>query len=213
MKTHPLIVSVIAFLFAGNALAQQVVEDRRESLVFGVKGGINYSNVWDEQGQDFQADSKAGLAAGAFLAVPIGKYLGIQPELLYSQKGFQGAGTLLGTPYSFSRTTNYLDIPIQVAFKPAPYITILGGPQYSYLMSQTDRRTYGSNSVAQEQEFDNENIRKNILGFVIGVDVNVNHFVISGRSAWDFQTNNGDGTSSTPRYKNQWLQLTLGYRF
>eukprot|EP01035_Chromulina_nebulosa_P004934 gene4934-6703_t len=34
--------------------------DMREKLTFGIKAGINYSNVWDEQGQDFEADPRVG---------------------------------------------------------------------------------------------------------------------------------------------------------
>jgi len=37
--------------------------------------------------------------------------------------------------------------------------------------------------------------------------------VLSGRVAWDLYDNNGDGTSTTPRYKNVVGQITLGYRF
>lgn len=82
-------------------------EDYRENLKFGLKAGANYSNVWDENDNDFEADGKAGFAAGAFLHIPIGKFLGVQPEVLYAQKGFQGSGVLLGQPYDFKRTTNY----------------------------------------------------------------------------------------------------------
>lgn len=72
--------------------------------------------------------------------------------------------------------------------------------------------TFGSNSTDQEQQFENDNIRKNILGFVVGVDIIVQSVVVSARGAWDFQRNNGDGTNSTPRYKNQWVQLTIGFK-
>ena len=68
-------------------------------------------------------------------------------------------------------------------------------------------------NTEQEDEFDNENIRKNTLGASLGLDININHFVIGARAAWDLQDNKGDGTSSTPRYKNTWLQATVGFKF
>lgn len=213
MKT--LFISITALLFSlhSNTIsAQSSDNDARESLAFGIKAGINYSNVWDDKGQDFEADPRIGFAGGIFLGIPIGTYLGVQPEMLISQKGFEGSGTLLGTPYSFSRTTTYLDIPLQLQFKPVQFVTILAGPQYSYLVHQKSIYTFGTNSVAQEQEFENDNIRKNVLGFVAGLDINVQHVVISARMGWDFQANNGDGTSYTPRYKNKWIQLTAGFR-
>jgi hypothetical protein len=212
MKKSFIIISSLCFFLATTLVAQTTDTDPRENLSFGIKAGINHSNVWDEQGQDFKADPRFGFAGGVFLGVPIGKYLGFQPEILFSQKGFQASATLLGTSYSFSRTTSYIDIPLQLQVKPTEYLTILLGPQYSYLMNQKDVYSFGTNSSAQEQEFQNENIRKNTLGFVVGADVTIQHIVISGRMGWDFQTNNGDGTSSTPRYKNKWLQLTIGFK-
>lgn len=202
-------------LFLGAALkAQDTEKDKnpREDVQFGVKAGLNRSNVWDEQGQDFKADPRFGFAGGVFFGVPIGKYLGFQPELLLSQKGFQGSGTLLATPYSFSRTATYIDIPLQLQVKPADFLTVVAGPQYSYLMNVKNVYTLGINSYEQEQEFNNDNVRKNTLCFVAGADVIIYHVVVSGRLGWDFQTNNGDGTSVTPRYKNKWLQLTVGFK-
>jgi hypothetical protein len=196
---------------AGPLFAQKDYDDLREDLTFGLKAGINYSNVWDETGQDFEADAKLGFAGGVFVSIPIGKYIGFQPEALISQKGYKGSGTLLGVPYSTSRTTSYLDIPLQVQFKPSEFVTFLAGPQYSYLVQQNDKFTFGANSTDQEREFSNENIRKNTLGLVIGADIMLKQIVLSGRAGWDIQNNNGDGTSNTPRYKNQWLQCTVGF--
>lgn len=185
-------------------------QDRRERIEFGGKLGLNYSNVWDSRGEEFRADAQTGFAGGIFLGIPIGQFLGIQPEVLFSQKGFRGSGTLLASSYSFSRTTSYVDIPLQVQLKPASFLTLLAGPQFSYLLHQKDRYTFGSNSNEQEQEFENDNIRKNVLGFVAGADFIYRFLVVSGRVGWDFQNNAGDGSSSTPRYKNQWLQFTVG---
>ena len=182
-------------------------------LQFGLKAGLNYSNVYDEEGDEFNADSKFGLAAGAYLGIPVGKYLGIQPEVLVSQKGFQASGMILGSKYNFTRTTTYIDIPIQVAFKPSEFFTLLAGPQYSYLINQRDVFQNATTSIAQEQEFENDNIRKNIFGVVGGLDINLKHITLGSRIGWDVQNNKGDGTSTTPRYKNVWFQGTVGYAF
>lgn len=187
-------------------------QDRRQNLELGAKAGINVSNVWDTEGQAFEADSKIGFAGGVFLGIPIGTLIGLQPEVLISQKGFKGSGMLLSFPYTFKRTTTYLDVPLQLQIKPSEFLTIVGGPQFSYLLNQKDEYTFGTNSTEQEEAFDNDNIRKNIFGFVGGFDLIYQSLVFSGRIGWDFQSNNGDGTSETPRYKNQWLQFTLGFK-
>lgn len=187
-------------------------DDTRESLKIGAKIGGNYSNVYDTEGEEFDADAKFGLVLGGFVSIPLGKLISIQPELLYSQRGFKATGKVLGFGYDFTRTTHYLDIPILVVFKPSEFISILAGPQYSYLMKQSDDFDNPISNFDIEKEFESDNIRENTFCFVGGVDVNVENFVIGARVGWDLFNNNGDGTSTTPRYKNTWLQLTFGIR-
>lgn len=207
-------IMLLAFAFAlmtGNSSAQD--DDSRTKLKFGLKAGFNYANVYDAVGEEFDADAKLGFAGGLFIGIPIGKYFGIQPEVLYSQKGFQATGSFLGIDYKFKRTTNYIDIPLMVQLKPFNFLTILAGPQYSYLISQRTDFTNTLFSTVEEEQFNNEDIRVNTLGFIGGADVNFNHLVIGARIGWDFQKNNGDEASTTPRYKNVWSQATIGYRF
>lgn len=187
--------------------------DLRDRLVFGLKVGVNYSNVYDSQGEEFKTDPKFGSVGGIFLAIPIGKYLGIQPELLFSQKGFHATGKILKNTYDFTRTTSYIDVPLLFSFKPSEFFTIVGGPQYSYLVKQRDVFASAATSILQEQEFKNDNVRKNILCFTGGIDITIRYIVLGARVGWDVQNNNGDGTSTTPRYKNVLYQASIGYRF
>ena len=206
-----LIALTIVTVFVVNIVgAQGSKKDDGNDVQFGIKAGFNHSNIYDSKTQNFSADAKFGFAGGAFLAIPLGKYLGIQPEVLYSQKGFKASGTSLGEPYNFTRTTNYIDVPIFLAIKPVSSVTILAGPQFSYLLSQQDNFVSTAYSSSQETNFNNSNLRKNILCFVGGLDFNFNPAIIGARVGWDVQDNNGNGTSNTPQYKNAWLQLTLG---
>jgi hypothetical protein len=203
------LLAVTVFSFKSNA--QET--DHRKQLMFGLKAGANYSNVYDAQGEAFIAKAKMGFVGGGFLSIPIGKYLGIQPEILYSQKGFEGTGVLLGSSYELTRTTSYIDVPLLISLKPARFVSLLAGPQFSYLLKQRDVFSNSSTSIQQQQEFSNDNIRKNILCFLGGIDLNFDHFVLGVRAGKDITTNNGDGTSTSPRYKNIWLQGTVGIRF
>lgn len=208
------IIIVIAFgiITATNFNAQNAA-DNRNAVTFGVKAGTNYSNVYDSTTEDFVAGGKFGFVAGAFVAIPLGKFIGIQPEILFSQKGFKSAGMYLGSTYEMTRTTNFIDVPLLFAVKPIDNITLLFGPQFSYLMKQKDEFIGGNISSTQQQDFDNNDITKNIMGLIGGVDFNMNNLVFGLRAGWDIKTNEGDGNSSTPRYKNQWLQATVGFRF
>lgn len=216
MKNSILLFAIIA-LTGINSYSQTEsttsTSDQRDHLLFGVKLGLNYSNVYDAQGENFVADAKFGVALGGFVSIPIGTFIGVQPELLYSQKGYKSSGTYLGTSYSMTRTTDFLEIPIYFVVKPVENISLLFGPQYSYLLKRTDDFTGGSLSASDIQTFTNDNLRKNIFGLAGGLDINIDHLIIGLRAAWDTTSNNGDGTSYTPRYKNMWYQATIGFRF
>lgn len=185
----------------------------RNRSQFGVKVGVNYANVYDSRGEKFNAEGRLGVAGGFFLTIPIGKFLGVQPEILFSQKGFQATGSLLGINYDLKRTTSYIDIPLLLTVKPNEIVSIVAGPQISYLLRQKDVFNNGAVAVEQEKEFNKDNIRKNIFGLVVGIDVNITRATIGLRGSWDFQNNNSDGSSYTPRYKNALLQATVGYKF
>lgn len=206
-----LLVSTLMISMVGFVKAQGET-DNRDKIQFGARIGASYSNVYDTKGEEFDADAKLGFSGGVFVMFPIGKYFGIQPELMINQKGYKATGNLLFNSYEMKRTTTFLEVPLLFAIKPSEFITILAGPQYSYLLKQTDKFTSSAISYEQEQEFEQDNIRKNIFGLVAGLDINLKHFVLGGRVGWDMQANRGDGTSSTPRYKNLSGQLTIGYK-
>jgi len=187
--------------------------DVRQNLAGGLKIGGNYSNIYDSKGDNFKAEGKIGFVGGAFLSIPINKYIGIQPEVLFSQKGFRGTGNSGPFFYDFTRTTSYIDVPLFLAFKPLEYITFLIGPQYSYLVRQYDVYSNGTISADQQKSWSNDNLRVNTICFVGGVDLNFKHFVLGARAGIDAFNNHEDGSSSAPQYKNVWLQLTAGVRF
>lgn len=179
--------------------------DAREELTVGIKAGINYSNVYSESGDDFVADGKVGFAGGVFVAIPLSQLIGIQPELLYSQKGFKGE--VLGVDYK--ATFNYLDLPIHLQIKPTENISILAGPQFSYLLS-SEYKLGNLNASSDDLEDDNN---RATIGLSAGVDFTVQNFLISARGSWDLSKMNKDNSTSDINYKNQLFQVTLGYRF
>ena len=63
---NAIIIAVLYFSFTYTINAQNDGMDTRENIVFGLKAGVNRSNVWDENGQDFEANPKIGFAGGAF---------------------------------------------------------------------------------------------------------------------------------------------------
>ncbi|MEX1188532.1 MAG: porin family protein [Bacteroidia bacterium] len=212
MKKITLSILALTLISLSASSQDESTMDVRTAVHAGVKIGINRANVYDSKTEEFDAEPKLGFAGGAFISIPIGRYLGVQPEVLFSQKGFNGKGRFAGSNYDLKRTTNHLDIPLYFAVKPSPFLTIMAGPQFSYLLSKKDVFTNNQFTIEQEQDFNTENIKKNILGAAIGIDINVKYVVFGLRANWDLQQNLGDGDSVSPRYKNQWIQASIGVR-
>jgi hypothetical protein len=68
-------------------------------------------------------------------------------------------------------------VPILCAVKAIGQLTLLLDPQFSYLMKQKDEFTGGNINANLQQEFDKNDIRKNIMG-LIGVVLTSNLLTI-----------------------------------
>src|ERR1700676_5573291 len=94
MKTKTLMGQKFAFLlFTGllvifstvHAQQQQTSDESALHTKFGIKGGLNLTNLSSDNFSDNHL--KAGFNVGIFSKIPITEGFSIQPELLYSLKG------------------------------------------------------------------------------------------------------------------------------
>jgi hypothetical protein len=191
------------FLFS-----QAVAQDR---IHVGVKGGITSSDIYYNEG--IEAEPRWGFSGGAFFQFPIGKYLGVQPEVIYTQRAFLAKGSINGGSFAFSRTTSNVDIPLYFQLRPFKFVTLVGGPQYSFLLDKTDRFREGRLTDAQKQEIIDSGLRNGTVGVAAGLDINIGVLVLSGRMGWDLQSNAIRSGTFAPEYNNRWVQAMMGIRF
>ena len=97
------------FLRMALPLALLIAVPLQAQTTIGVKGGINIATV-DTDVSDISdlVDSKTGFVGGGFVTLGLGSLFALQPELLYSQKGFQVDE--FGETVKFN--TNYIEIPV-----------------------------------------------------------------------------------------------------
>lgn len=205
--------AVAALLMCGTAVAQSSDEKgSSNSLHFGLRGGLNLASiVKDDDAPEFSSNMKAGFQAGVYLQLPLSKTFSVQPEVLFSQKGYRADGSTLLGDYKYGVTTNYIDVPLLAKITPAKNFGIVVGPQFSFLTNSSYKFTSGSAQFQSEVENNNDNLRKNIFGGLVGLEAGImDNVTISARYALDFQKNNGDGTSNSLKYRNQVVSLTVG---
>src|SRR5690554_6079405 len=209
------ILSGIMVLLSVSIAIGQGLDDQRMKFGFGIKAGANYAGIYDEKAENFVADGKFGFTVGAWVSMPLAPLLALQPEIAFNQKGFESKGQFLGLDYKAAHTSNYVDLPVLLALRPAKWLNIVAGPQFSFLISQSTKLEIGDFNNEAKEEFDKDNfsIRKFTVGLHAGLDFVFSKVYVSPRVGLDFLDNNGDGTTNNPKYKNIYGQLTLGYRF
>lgn len=95
---------------------------------FGLKGGVNFSNaLLSPEPMNF-VRHRTDFHAGLFADLPVSERFGFQPELLYSRQGFNLGGSNLGNV-----TLHYLSLPVLAKLNLTQGLSVLAGPQVSYL--------------------------------------------------------------------------------
>jgi hypothetical protein len=199
-------------IFTSLILAGAVFTANAQSV--GLKAGVNFANIIKTDDDNFKTDYKTGFHAGVTFDIPLVDRLVFAPEVVFSQKGYETSGnSILGGDYENSITTNFIEIPILLKIKAASGFNIHLGPQVSFLTSTTTTFKRGSNAYQNKVNEDNDNLRKSLIGGVLGVGFEISPKAsLIGRYALDLQKNNENGTSETPLYRNQVFQLGLGFK-
>ena len=149
-----------------------------QTLRFGLKAGGSLSNLAGDLTNQSQYNNRVGFHAGAMLNFGLaGDLISLQPEVLYSQKGFKYAdqqATVLGNTYRNTGSVryDYLDVPLLVRLKVSGVFFEVG-PQYSYLLNiSTDRtQTYNGSVVgtAGTGTTNLDRVNRNEIGYVGGL--------------------------------------------
>lgn len=179
----------------------------------GLKAGLSYGSIIEGDMPKYESNPKLGYVGGLFVSIPIVPLIAIQPEILLSQKGFKSTGTLLGTNYSFSRSTNWVDIPVLLRLKPFPGFALLAGPSVSFLLSHKDEFAINGEVTSSSSEEYKQKMSNNMIGLVAGFDINISKLLIFARYNLDLKKNNSDGSSYIPSYRNQVVQVGVGLKF
>jgi hypothetical protein len=170
-----LLLSAAAALLLAVATAPAA---QAQSIRFGLKAGGNLSNLSGDLVNQSQYNNRVGFHGGIMLNFGLANDLvSIQPEVLYSQKGFRYADqsySALGNTYRNTGNVryDYLDVPLLLRLKLSGVFFEVG-PQYSYLMNiSTDRtQTYNGSVVgtAGSNTSNLDNVNRNELGYVGGL--------------------------------------------
>ena len=115
----------VAILLATSSKAQK---SNAPSVQYGVKTGVNFSDIKFSENGTSETASGTGFLAGFYVALPMGNNFKIQPELFYNNiNGKMDEETL---------NLNYLSLSVlpKYSFNSTGF-SILAGPQIGFLLS------------------------------------------------------------------------------
>jgi len=155
----------------------------------GVKAGGNAASLaGDVTNKDYYS-TKYGAHGGVLFNVSFLKnsMLGVQPEVLFSQRGYKidNPSTVVGnSTFNLKGTSsyNYLDIPLLVKFKLHSFY-VEAGPQYSRLLNVKDQERYllnGKQASHSDTEPSLARVNRNEVGLAAGLGLQTKSGLLIG---------------------------------
>jgi opacity protein-like surface antigen len=183
-----------------------------QGVTAGAKVGVNFANVSVDAPDDSefnfedQIENKTGLVVGGFVEAPITPQFSVQPEVLFSMKGFK----IKDTDPDIKTEVNVVEIPILAKFKFAtmssakPYI--VAGPGFGFVASAKQKEEGFDDVDLKELDV----IEKFDPSFITGGGVDINKFLVEVRYDWGLKDLDKDSDSNL---KSRTFSILVGYSF
>jgi len=175
-----------------------------QSLKFGVKGGLNYS---DPSIVNAKANSEVGYHIGGLMEVKFAKFA-IQPELMYSTVSASFDGNVIKS----KADVGYLTLPIMAKVFFLKKFSLEAGPQVSYALTKSTSTSFsgfGLGEILKVNDFD--------FGIAGGLGFNItSHYFVQARGVYGLtEVTKKTQIAQVDSFvvKNRIVQLSVGYKF
>ena len=187
-------------------------------LNYGIKGGANLAGMSVEHPGVVSDQFRLSYHFGLYGIHYVNEKLSVNPELLFSSKGFQAEAPFSvpgGGLEEVNLSLSYLSLPILIGYHPWKKFSIHAGPELSYRLASQISYATGSNdaSVVWDRRSDVGAVAG--LNYSMGSKLDVTFRYIRGLIdvSRDFVAiDANDPLLAEQRSKNRVFQLSLGYR-
>lgn len=204
------ILALVLLLWSVTALAQEAevpakimqnhnLQSRPANSGIGLKGGLSVASLHgSDKGSLGSTDSHTSFHAGVFAQIGLSEFFSIQPELLYSRKGFELQGDV--------HRLDYLELPVLAVFNISNHLSVHLGPQISVMLSAKE----------EGKEVDLEPYHTFDYGPAAGLEGKLGRFRLGARYVYglgDVLKQDASGNSLEADIKNGVIQVYLGVIF
>ena len=189
-----------AFLITG-AVSAQNINSPKGHINIGIKGGVNYYNIHNDNSTNF--DSKIGFNLGLLGHIHVAKHFALQPEIQYSAQGAKYTITNGNNKINL----NYINVPVLLQYMWDNGFRVQAGPQAGILVS------------AKEGINDNKiDVKNNYKPLDLGVSFGASYIHPSTGVGIDARYNLGlsninENSVTNTKSTNRGLQVSLFYIF
>lgn len=142
----------------------------------GVKGGLNVSNLYNNEIND--KDARLGFNAGLYGQLFSSDVFAIQPELLYSTKGSMAVyDGVVNQEVKYN--LNYLDLPVLAVFKLGKQVELHAGGYASYLLNANI--SYEGDLGNGADDIDKDHLKSYDYGLIGGIGFNFGNIQLGAR--------------------------------
>ena len=143
---------------------------------FGVVAGLNSSAVGSSASDDGLAmeEGRLGMHLGGVAHIPLSDVMQLRTGLIYSQKGASDSETEGGYTTDVTLKLDYLEIPIEVAFKLGDAFALSAGPYIAFAMNKSVAIDTDAPGAAEEIAFMEALMTAVIDDYVGGMDFGLN---------------------------------------
>jgi hypothetical protein len=202
-----------AMFICGVSFAQQQQTTAESTLTpkFGIKGGVNLTNLFVDEVNDEHV--RVGLNGGVYAKLPVTRGFSIQPELIYSGKGAKlEYDNLLQGQGEYRFNLHYVELPVLAMINVAPNFNIHAGPYVSYLAG-ANISELKDGSVNNIKDLKADDFNRFDYGLAGGVGLDIENFTIGARYNYGLHEIGKSGSLSgqlTKNSKNSAFQLYIG---
>ncbi|MBK5192248.1 MAG: PorT family protein [Flavobacteriaceae bacterium] len=117
------------FIFTGTIVKAQ------ESVLFGAKAGVNFTNMNSDSFSD--NNTRTGFHLGLLAEIPLTNRFSIQPEVLYSTQGTEADVIMNGSsPQTMEYKLDYIQVPVLAKVYLTESLSIEAGPSFNFLVNE-----------------------------------------------------------------------------
>ena len=165
----------------------------------GIKGGVNFANVHGSDKDNLgEVSGHTNFHAGVFSQFSFGEFFSIQPEVLFSRKGYKRNDST----FRF----NYFDVPVLAVFNITDNFSVHLGPQVGIMIAAKE----------DGKEINLEPYNTFEYGAAAGLEGRINRFRLGTRYVHgfaDLRKEDNAGNSINENIKNGVIQIYLGIGF